>query len=128
MHPKGPQKVQMVKYMLVPAPLLVLMKLTIRTSLLIWETTFAHLIVHKMHHRGHQNGQNSQVQAGTCSHVDLDEVYHLGHKSLRQNLTVKVMTTEKKGISEVVVVQTIICHWLEVSNRQGNYPFTYLMT
>ena len=36
------------------------------------------------------------------------------------------MTVEKRGISVIVVTQASICHWLEVPNRQGNYPFTYL--
>ena len=35
---------------------------------------------------------------------------------------------EKRGISVIVVKQASICHWLEVSNRQGNYPFPYLMS
>ena len=38
------------------------------------------------------------------------------------------MTVEKRGISVIVVTQASICHWLEVPNRQGNYPFTYLMS
>ena len=38
------------------------------------------------------------------------------------------MTVEKRGISVIVVKQASICHWLEVPNRQGNYPFTYLMS
>ena len=38
------------------------------------------------------------------------------------------MTVEKRGISVIVVAQASICHWLEVPNRQGNYPFTYLMS
>ena len=38
------------------------------------------------------------------------------------------MTVEKRGISEIVVTLASICHWLGVSNRQGNYPFTYLMS
>ena len=38
------------------------------------------------------------------------------------------MTVEKRGISVIVVTQAAICHWLEVPNRQGNYPFTYLMS
>ena len=35
---------------------------------------------------------------------------------------------EKRGISVIVVTQASISHWLEVPNRQGNYPFTYLMS
>ena len=38
------------------------------------------------------------------------------------------MTVEKRGISVIVVTQASIYHWLEVPNRQGNYPFTYLMS
>ena len=38
------------------------------------------------------------------------------------------MTVEKMGISVIVVTQASIWHWLEVPNRQGNYPFTYLMS
>ena len=38
------------------------------------------------------------------------------------------MTMDKRGISAIVVIQTLIYHLLKVPNRQGNYPFTYLMT
>ena len=38
------------------------------------------------------------------------------------------MTVENRGISVIVVTQASIRHWLEVPNRQGNYPFTYLMS
>ena len=38
------------------------------------------------------------------------------------------MTVEKMGISVIVVTQAFISNWLEVPNRQGNYPFTYLMS
>ena len=38
------------------------------------------------------------------------------------------MTVEKGGISVIVVTQASICHLLEVPNRQGDYPFTYLMS
>ena len=38
------------------------------------------------------------------------------------------MAVEKRDISVIVVTQAFICYWLEVPNRQGNYPFTYLMS
>ena len=38
------------------------------------------------------------------------------------------MTVEKRGISVIVVTQASIGHWLEVPNRQCNYPFTYFMS
>ena len=47
------------------------------------------------------------------------------HISLEQNLTIRSHAVEKRGISVIVVTQASICHWLEVPNRQGNYPFTY---
>ena len=40
----------------------------------------------------------------------------------------EVMTMETRGISVIVVTQACICHWIQVPNRQGNYPFTYLMS
>ena len=38
------------------------------------------------------------------------------------------MTMKKTGISAIVEAYAVIRHWLEVPNRQGNYPFTYLMS
>ena len=50
-------------------------------------------------------------------------VSHIAHVP-EKNLTAKVMTMEKKGISASLEAQPQICHQQEVPNCEGNYPFT----